>query len=176
MRDKLGRFIKGHKVLRRWIEISQKTNTGRPGWNKGKKMSQQTCEKLRQISLNMPQDVKNKIRNTIKKLWKNPEYRKNMREKHRKIFDGRLKSFYGYIMIYKPDHPYAIRQKQSYVPEHRLIMENHIGRYLRPSERVHHINGIKDDNRIENLKLFKDSSSHAKYHFPECSKFGSNSL
>ena len=71
---------------------------------------------------------------------------------------GRNKVSSGYIEIYSPDHPNRHRTISStgvggYVLEHRLVMEKEIGRYLHPWETVHHINGIKDDNRIENLKL-----------------------
>jgi hypothetical protein len=55
-------------------------------------------------------------------------------------------------MVRKPDHPRA--KTQGYVFEHILVMEEMLGRYLFPDETVHHRNGVKDDNRAENLELW----------------------
>jgi len=46
--------------------------------------------------------------------------------------------------------------------EHELIMEQHLGRELANGESIHHINGIRNDNRIENLCLCKNKSEHKR--------------
>ncbi len=48
--------------------------------------------------------------------------------------------------------------------EHRIVMEQMIGRPLKRGEVVHHINGVRDDNRPENLQLFASQSAHRKHH------------
>lgn len=72
---------------------------------------------------------------------------------------GKIKNS-GYIMIYKPKHPFA---KRKYVLESRLVAEKILGRYLTKNEIIHHIDGVKDDNRIENLYLFT-KKQHKRFH------------
>ena len=67
---------------------------------------------------------------------------------------GRKKNLAGYVLIFKPDHPDCQGNTRTYVLEHRLVMEEKLGRYLERHERVHHINGVRDDNRPENLELW----------------------
>lgn len=64
---------------------------------------------------------------------------------------ARLRLATGYISVYYPSHPNAM--KDGRVLEHRLVMEKHIGRYLRRDEEINHINHVRDDNRIENLEI-----------------------
>jgi hypothetical protein len=67
-------------------------------------------------------------------------------------------SSHGYVLVYRKDHPRASKSGQ--VLEHRVVMEDHLGRYLLEDETVHHRNGIKTDNRLENLEL--RSGRHGK--------------
>jgi hypothetical protein len=66
----------------------------------------------------------------------------------------------GYRFVYAPDHPFATKNKQ--VAEHRLVMERLIGRYLRRTEVVHHIDGNPLNNAPNNLELFESNASHLK--------------
>ena len=64
---------------------------------------------------------------------------------------GRQRRLDGYILIKCRDHPNT--NNHGYVAEHVLAMTEHLGRPLDTGETVHHKNGVKDDNRLENLEL-----------------------
>ena len=69
----------------------------------------------------------------------------------------------GYIIIHKPEHP--LSQKSGYIMEHRLVASNKWGIEAVRGMQVHHINGDRVDNRIENLELVtieKHTSMHKR--------------
>lgn len=57
----------------------------------------------------------------------------------------------------KPARYRTVTRGARKVLEHRYVMEQHLGRLLTDDENVHHINGIRNDNRIENLELWSSS-------------------
>ena len=97
-------------------------------------------------------------------------------EGHPEWRGGRIVDHNGYVFLFRPDHPECVRlnesrrvkaagkyyRKEKYIQEHRLVMEEHLGRYLLPNEVVHHLNGQKDDNRLSNLVLFGSNAEHLK--------------
>lgn len=97
-------------------------------------------------------------------------------------------SGYRLLKIY-PDNPfYAMADNRGYVMEHRLIMAQELGRSLKKEETVHHVNGIRTDNRLENLELWYTNHGHGvrvkdllaewvklyDYHCPQCNCGGKN--
>lgn len=68
---------------------------------------------------------------------------------------GRKQHHSGYVaLLVGKDHPMA-KAGTGYALEHRLVMSEAIGRTLRSDEQVHHINGDRSDNRLENLQLMQ---------------------
>lgn len=87
---------------------------------------------------------------------------------HHKWNGGRKKHPEGYVYVLKKGHPRST--KDGYVLEHILVMEEYLGRPLKyfgqnhpDNEIVHHLNEIKDDNRIENLVVVL-RKCHIKHH------------
>jgi hypothetical protein len=74
---------------------------------------------------------------------------------------GRIVNKDGYIEIYSPNHPNQ-RKHTKYILEHRLVMEGSIGRHLTREEVVHHRDGDKQNNSIENLELFSSNAEHLR--------------
>lgn len=66
----------------------------------------------------------------------------------------------GYVRIYFPEHPNA--RKDGYVSEHTVVVSESIGRPLTATENVHHRNGVRDDNRIQNLELWNKAQPAGK--------------
>jgi len=94
-----------------------------------------------------------------------PEWREKNKKARPPI--GTKKNNRGYILIYKPEWASSSNASSSwngYVFEHRYIMEKHIGRMLKRHEIIHHIDGDKENNKIENLLLCKNAKEHEELH------------
>lgn len=117
-------------------------------------------------------EIRRRMSERRKGVKLNEETKRKISESHKKHSIGHSKRRDdGYIAIYFPDHPKS--NKDGYIMEHHLVMEKHIGRFIADGEVVHHINKIRDDNRIENLQLMT-FGEHARFHLLERRKRGKN--
>jgi hypothetical protein len=136
MRNKKGRFTRGHK-----------------GYWKGRKFTDSHKESIsKALDGHIVSDetkVKIGSSNKISQIGNRNNFK-----------GGRTIDGDGYVKVYMPKHP---NSNNCYVLEHRLIMEKVLGRSLSRKEVVHHINGNKKDNRPENLVVFDNQSDHKKF-------------
>ena len=130
---------------------------GRVAWNKKEKVTIKcnACNKLFEVCPYRKDTAKycsiKCLGKKDKKGKENPNYK-----------GGERKNTAGYVYILKPDHPFC--NNRGYVRRSHLVMEQKLGRYLKPEEIVHHRNGIRDDDRPENLKLFANNDKHMSFH------------
>lgn len=102
-------------------------------------------------------------------------------EGHPEWRGGRVIDEDGYVLIYAPWHPHARKNGRKsggrYIAEHRLVMEQKIGRLLERGEVVHHIDGNKQNNHPDNLELFSKNSDHLKHELTgRCPKWTEEGL
>ena len=119
------------------------------------------CGKQRWVKLNKgnPQSIRchscsAKLQGKDLRMEKNPCWR-----------GGKIKDAYGYSCIrVSVDNPFYPMANRGYISEHRLLMAKYLNRLLKTEEIVHHLNGIKDDNRMENLVLVS-RRGHSKWTY-----------
>ena len=85
--------------------------------------------------------------------WASGDRTGSAKWQERKMKPGhRQRNGEGYMYVFQPDSVMA--NNKGFVLEHRMVLATHLGRPLLPDESVHHVNGVKDDNRVENLELW----------------------
>lgn len=155
----------GRKMSRESREKISKAHKGRPNWKKGmvflsKKVCPECGSKFQpkhryKIYCSKECYIENKKKNIpggLKKWWL---YLKGRSGERCHNWKGGWITSNGY-------HHMLINNKK--VLKHRLVMEEHLGRKLSETETVHHIDGDKLNNNIDNLRLFQSKSEHAKFH------------
>ena len=125
--------------------------------NKGKK---RTPEQIQNIINSLPKN---------KKLSKETKRKIGLASKGKRSHNwkGGRTIANGYVRLYKPNHP--SKNSRGYITEHRYIIEKELRCILNKDVRVHHINGNKLDNRLDNLMAFKNIRYHRAFHnFIDC--------
>lgn len=151
-----------HHFCSRVCQYEAQKGEKNPNW--GRVHTEEAKHKISLASKGRIFSDETKLKMSLARLGKRPseETRKKLSESHKcekssNWKGGRFKSN-GYIFIKNHEHPH--KNCNGYVSEHRLVMEKHLGRYLYSWEVVHHINGIKHDNRLENLELLPEKGKH----------------
>lgn len=122
-------------------------------------------------TLNISPPTLNRI---LKEIGEDPRRKMPKGKTHSQWKGGRIIDDSGYVSIHPStvDHPEiaeAMVNQIGYVREHRYVVACQVGRPLRRDESVHHINGVKSDNRPENLQLrVKQHGTGQKFRCADC--------
>lgn len=161
-------WCKGKKLSDEHRKNMSAAFMGRVSSFKGKHHTEEAKEKLRQSHLGKKAsgETRKKLSIKLKGLKRSQTTRILMAinqfgDKGNNWRGGKTITSGGYVLIHNRAHPFAVN---NYIFEHRIVMEKHLKRYLHPTEIVHHINGIVDDNRIENLVLCRSKAEHRRLH------------
>ena len=145
------------------IKRIRKLRKGKTSWNSG--LTKDNSDILKQMSQKISVKRKSRIEPPRTKKWKDNiskalKGREGLSMDKNPFWKGGKTTSNGYNIL-----RVARNTKK---PEHRLIVEQAVGRELLRQEKVHHINGIKNDNRIENLMLFQSQKEHSNYEQKIC--------
>jgi hypothetical protein len=142
------------------------TNTGRTHWIKGhtpwnKGLNKDNSELVALIADKVSQKLKGR------EMPKPEGFSETMRRvnppSERKLSND------GYVWLYLPKYEGSKNDKRYYgrIYEHRYVVEQHLGRILSPKEQIHHLDGVKNNNNIENLVLCANVREHTRLHQKE---------
>ena len=139
------------------------------GWPKGKLRSEKTRRKMSAATKlwheNNPHPKpmlgKHHSKETIAKMKESSSTIEGG-SSHPRWKGGRIINSRGYVLIWKPDHPFC--GARGYVREARLVVKKAIGRYMKKDEVPHHINEDKADNRNCNLLVCLDGYHKSLHH------------
>jgi hypothetical protein len=151
------------EIKEKMSQSAKRVGTGK--WCLGLKRSQEFRERQSAIAKKqgfgkfwLGKKLSKERRLAISKRLKGIKHPERCAENHPNWKNG-INATKGYVKIYQPNHPHS---NKKYVLLHRLVAEEKLGRFLNKEEVVHHINCIKNDNRIENLYLFT-KREHDRY-------------
>jgi hypothetical protein len=143
-------------------EMRKAKDAGYPGWGRYLWHACERCGTPRWVQYNQTLYGRHKVCKPCSNILRSEKQRGEASYNWR---GGKHVDSHGYlhVMVDRKDSMRKMANKSGYVLEHRIVMAKHLGRCLEPSEIIHHKNGIKNDNRIENLEL-TSLGNHALEH------------